>query len=259
MRRADWLWDGVRGPYELLLRRLGGRGLRRAVNGTDVILLAPECRNVLPVAARYEPELWRAFIGGLRQGDVVVDVGAFVGLYTVAAAKRVGPVGRVLAFEPDPANFLALCRHVRLNDVGDRVTAFQAAVGEADAEVLFQAGRGPESHVVSSDTGAIRVPVVRLDSVLRDGAVNVLKIDVEGYELAVLEGCAGLLADSHRRPRAIYVELHPHGLGGSGESARLFELLAQSGYHVSDLGGRPVGHVSGRTWIAAFDRRRAPA
>ena len=108
-------WNLIRPGYNLFMECLAGRsGLERNLNGTDPIRVAP-CWRGLP--EWYEPAVWRRFMAQVRQGDTVADVGAFLGVYAIAAAKRVGPRGSVVALEPDPANFKWLRRHVALNHV----------------------------------------------------------------------------------------------------------------------------------------------
>ena len=93
----------------------------------------------------------------VQPDDVVADIGAYIGLYTVALAKRVGPSGRVIAFEPDSLNFTALKEHLRLNKVADRVDLIQAAVGAHNGNVLFESGRGSESHVNAGFRGRLHM------------------------------------------------------------------------------------------------------
>src|SRR5436309_2324852 len=183
----------------------------------------------------------------VRPGDVVADVGAHVGLYALALGRRVRPGGRVIAFEPDPDNFAALEGHVALNGLTDSVESCQAAVGCQDGFVAFAAGRGSESRVAldtARSTDRLRVRAVRLDSHLRDDRLDVLKIDVEGYEQAVLQGAEGLLSDRQRRPRAIYIEVHPYAWTETGTTSdSLLEMLRAYGYGAFFLSGEPVRKV----------------
>jgi FkbM family methyltransferase len=216
LRNAKWLWNQLRVPYTALLAIVAKNGLVRVINGTDVIRLIPEHRAV---AETYEPDIWKCIMDEVRSGDVVADIGANIGLYTIALAKRVADGGKVHAFEPDPANFRDLDRHCRLNQVSARVVAYQVAVAGADVRVAFEAGRGSESHIGS---GAIvsEVDGVRLDSLFAGDRVDILKIDVEGFEEAVLKGALGLLSDMTRGPRIIYIEVHPFAWGQFGRVKR---------------------------------------
>jgi hypothetical protein len=86
--RADRLWNYVRPAYDRLSSLAARKGLTRVINGTDRVLIGPRWRMVGEV---YEPEVWQQLMGEVRPGDVVADVGAYIGLYSIALANRVGP------------------------------------------------------------------------------------------------------------------------------------------------------------------------
>jgi FkbM family methyltransferase len=238
----DGLWDRLRPLYERILAQFGRNGLKRTINGTDCLLIAPRFRGV---TESYEPEVWNRLMAEVQPGDVVADVGAFIGLYTIALARRVGSSGKVVAFEPDPVNFAALKAHVELNSVSDQVELIPAAVSAQDGCVRFQTGRASESHishVPGNDTQLVRC--VRLDTIFADRALDILKIDVEGYEEAVLKGAVNLLRDNRRNPRALYIEVHPYAwsaLGTTSES--LLAVLAACYYRVLALDGKRLEHI----------------
>jgi FkbM family methyltransferase len=235
---AGWLWTLLRPGYDRASAVLGRRGLRRRINGTDDLLVVPRLRRL---TEHYEPAVWAALMAELRPGDTVVDVGAFVGLYSVAVARRLGPGGRVVAFEPDPDSFALLAQHVRLNGVEGRVELVRAAVGERSGEVPFLGGGLSESHVLGGSAPAAgRVPCVTLDEVLEGRRVDVLKVDVEGYEAQVLSGAHRILADPARRPRALFIELHPYAWPAFGTTAdELLGSLRRLGYEPTSVGGGP--------------------
>jgi FkbM family methyltransferase len=252
LRSADWLWDRARPHYDRLIETLAPAGLERVLNGSDRIRLLPVLRQQGP---SYEPDVWQALMREVRVGDVVADIGAFVGLYTVAVAQRVGPEGRVVAFEPDPANFALLRAQVALNRLEDRIELVQAAVSEVDGQGGFAAGRGLESRLATADTPEVKlVELRRLDTVFAERRLDLLKIDVEGFEEAVIRGGSGLLADPARRPRAIFIEVHPYAWSAIGSSsAGLISLLERSGYELEDLAGRPVSQI--KDWGEVIARR----
>jgi len=135
----------------------------------------------------------------LRPGDGFLDVGANVGSYTLLAWSRVRPGGRVLAFEPDPQTAKILRENASLN--GLRETAVvEAAVGAVDGQVRFRTGRDTLGRVATNGTAGRRVRLARLDSVVTEpGRFVAGKMDIEGYELAALEGAEQLLA-AHAPP-----------------------------------------------------------
>jgi FkbM family methyltransferase len=136
----------------------------------------------------YEPEVWQSLMSEVRLGDTVVDIGAFIGLYTLALGRRVGKEGKVVAFEPDSNSFLALQEHIALNHLEDRIRPIRAAVGAITETVSFDAA-GITGHVTTLATSTNSpVECVTLDSVFLEERLDILKIDVEGYEERVLRG-----------------------------------------------------------------------
>ncbi|MGC1677206.1 MAG: FkbM family methyltransferase [Candidatus Binataceae bacterium] len=245
--RADRLWNHVRPLYDRVLRAsFGVRGLERVVNGSDRILLSPLSRHF--VSEAYEPEVWRAVMSYTRGGDTIAEVGASIGIYTLALASRVGVDGRVVAFEPDPESAAELKANVAINGWQHRIRIMRAVVGESSGEVSFACGRGMESRVASianSSYASLRVPMVTLDSVFPDSRVDLLKIDVEGYEEPVLRGAQSLLADRARRPRAIVVEVHPFAWEAVGTTSdSILGLLTGAGYRVKSADGVSVSRIS---------------
>ncbi len=137
----------------------------------------------------------------LRAGDTFVDVGANIGLMTLAGAATVGREGRVYAFEPLPSVYEILLRNIALNHAAN-VRAYAVALGETEeTRAIYE---NPDVNRASAsllDTGrsraAAEVRVEVLDHVLRElgvGAAHALKVDVEGWELPVLLGAKELLS-----------------------------------------------------------------
>ena len=241
LRNADGLWNLLRPTYNRWIGRLyGKRGLRRVINATDEVFLSPSQRNGSSV---YEPDVWPRVMAALREGDTFVDVGAFVGLYAVACAKRVGPRGKVVAFEPNPENLRSLREHVVLNGVEDRVEIRNEAVGAAPGTTQIVLN-GIESRIASGDSAGFAVPLVTLDLALPEAAVHVLKVDVEGFEEHVIAGARSLLTAPGRRPRAIFVEVHPFAWQSAGTtSASMLQILRECGYRAETLEGQPVSAI----------------
>jgi FkbM family methyltransferase len=155
----------------------------------------------------------------LRENDLFVDVGANMGSYTLlaAAVRR----ARAVCFEPTPATFTRLSRNLLLNDLGERVTAHPAGVGEKPGVLRFSLQEDCCNHVLryGEKEEGVEIKVVTLDETLAGACPSLLKIDVEGFELPVLRGAGAILQD----PRLHSIILEFAG-GGS-----------QYGYHESDL------------------------
>ncbi len=253
LRDAGWLWNRLRAPYQALLSTIAPRGLERVLNGSERVRVVPECRNLRD---EYEPEVWKLLTGEVRPGDVVADVGANIGLFTIALARRVPPGGVVHAFEPDPENFRRLSRHCALNAVKDQVRLHRAAVGDRDGRISFSGGHGLESHI-GGGPGSEEVDCVSLDSVFSSQPVDVLKIDVEGFEEGVLRGGKRLLIDESRAPRFLYIEVHPF----AWEAARttsdsLLGFLDDCRYEVTHLTGERATRIDSYGGIVARKQGR---
>jgi FkbM family methyltransferase len=145
----------------------------------------------------------------LQPGMTVLDIGAHHGLYTLLSSRKVGPQGQVFSFEPSPRERKALLEHLKLNRCGNvRVEEF--ALGSEDAQSQLYVVDGKQTGcnslrppIVMSGTSPIPVQVRRLDDWVSEQKldhVDLVKLDVEGGELAVLHGAGELLK---RRPRPV--------------------------------------------------------
>ena len=151
----------------------------------------------------------------INPGDVVFDVGAHIGCFTLKAAKEVGLEGRVVSFEPSSENFKLLTLNVNSNDRLN-VKPFNVAVGSAPGTAKLHLGNRKGTNSLLSDAGVENVgieevPIRTLDSVaeeLKLSKVSFVKIDVEGFELEVLKGGRNILASSHP---SIAMETHDFG------------------------------------------------
>ena len=154
----------------------------------------------------------------LREGDVFVDVGANVGIYSLAAAEVVGSLGRVISFEPDPSNFDLLTRNVKLNGF-ENVRLVEAAVGDGKEKVaFFQDSNGENSQAwqdQEQQRRSVEVSQTCLDEVI-PYRINLIKIDVQGFEVKVLRGARNSI--KRQRQLALFLEVWPYGIKGAGDS-----------------------------------------
>lgn len=172
----------------------------------------------------------------LRPGMTVLDIGAHHGLYTLLASERVGRRGRVIAFEPSPRERLA--KHARVNrcrNVEIEPCALNDKSGEADfflVEGFRDWGNSLRPPAVPEPTRWVRVPLRRLDDVLAArgiAQVDLIKLDAEGGELAVLQGASRLLQTAPRP--AILAELEDIRTRSWGYPARdIVQLFARWNY-----------------------------
>lgn len=168
----------------------------------------------------------------LRPGDVFLDVGANVGVYSLLATV-VSDV-EVWAFEPSLAAFKSASANVALNRLEASVHLVQAAVGADQGTVLLTVGLGTVNHIMTPmDAGeAVSVPLVALDTHLGVSdrqRVAMMKIDVEGNELAVLNGARELIRSS--QPVLIVEANDVEGLSSwlSGVGYRPFQYAPERG------------------------------
>lgn len=242
LRHQKSLWNTLRPAYLCLLKIIAPHGIRRTMNGSDDLRLLPSARWV---SESYEPDLWHQMIGSLGPGDLFIDVGAYIGLYTVAAAKRVGANGRVIAFEPDRDNFHQLLRHVKLNEVQARVELHNVALSDRPGQLRYHGGQESQSRIVDEgEVGTYTIEARTLDAALGEQRVSIIKIDVEGFELQVLRGARALLSDTARRPRRLFIEMHPTAWTATSVGRQIVEILRESEYALYDLQMKAVHDVT---------------
>jgi len=147
----------------------------------------------------------------LSEEDLFLDLGANVGSYTVLAARV--SHAKVIAVEPVTSTFNALEDNIRINDISSLVRTINAGLGDEAEMLYFTTTLDAENHVVSSldlqqDKG-IAVQVIQLDELIVDLAPTMIKLDVEGYEAAVIAG--GERTFSLPSLRAVLIELNGSG------------------------------------------------
>jgi FkbM family methyltransferase len=154
-----------------------------------------------------------------KQGDIVVDIGAHIGLYTIISSKRVGINGKVVAIEADPGNFEMLNRNIKLNQLTNVIPLNYAAYSKETKIKLYlpsgESGFTKYNTIVSdwanNEDRFVEVNANTLDYLLqlnqiREEEVNWIKIDVEGAEFEVLKGATNVLSKS--KDIALLMELH---------------------------------------------------
>jgi FkbM family methyltransferase len=160
----------------------------------------------------------------IRPGDTVVDVGAHIGWYTLLAASRVGPSGRVIAFEPGPSALAYLRKNVATNHLAN-VTIEPMAISDHAGTIALP--DGPRTFEVHATP---------LDDYLRDkpGEIGLVKIDIEGMEGLALAGMRRTLRENP--PRAMIVEITPHEIRRTGlDPQQVAAELLDAGYRARAL------------------------
>jgi FkbM family methyltransferase len=180
----------------------------------------------------------------LQEGDLVVDVGANIGMTVLAAALRVGPTGHVTAIEPASRVSGLLRRSLALNGLSERVTLHACAAGEAtgSARLHLTAITGHSSLLnLPNAAGTEEVEVRTVDDLVRPGRpVRLAKLDAEGFELQVWRGMRRVVEESPEL--AVLVEFGPTHLRRAGISAEawLAEFLSPgfTAYEIDEATGQ---------------------
>jgi FkbM family methyltransferase len=194
----------------------------------------------------YEPFQTTLLERAARPGAVAVDVGANIGVHTVLLGRRVGPGGRVIAFEPDPTSASLLRRSLAANRLGN-VTCEEAAVMGRPGTVALHLSRTNFGDHRVFDGGddarfnegrareRISVRAVALDDYLDEAGIRpaLLKMDIQGAEMAALPGMMRTLSDPGV---VLFCEYWPYGLRLAGASPRGFlEALGRTGLTLFEM------------------------
>lgn len=243
-----------------ILRLIGPRG-REAVLAGTMPWLRPAARISLAgdplaglqwfpaasvpacAAGTYERETQHALRQHLRPGGVMFDIGANVGFFTLFASQLVGTEGSIVAFEPLPDSLAWLRRHVAVNSARN-VRIVEAAVSDRSGKRPFAPAASNAMGRLAGD-GTFEVDVVTLDEYVSEAprAPDLLKIDVEGEEVAVLRGASELLGrhrpalvvathgiEAHHAALALLQEhdydVHAHSLSGAADESHRGSLVA---------------------------------
>ena len=179
----------------------------------------------------YEPFITKIVKKTVKEGEVVLDIGAHIGYYTLLFARLVGKKGKVYAFEPDPKNFALLKRNVEANGYNN-VVLEQKAVSDKGGKVMLHLGERSAHHSILknkySGDRSVEVESVRLDDYIKS-RVDFIKIDVEGAEYFAFKGMQSVLRKNkglmmitemvplflknlHIRPESFVGLLRQHGL-----------------------------------------------
>jgi len=158
------------------------------------------------IHGNWEIESRRFFEKNIQKGDVVLDIGACNGLYTLLFSKLVGPNGMVYAFEPDPTMFKVLSANIRINSLKN-VVACRMAISDTDRTAKFYLTSAGMSSLqpMKGLRSIIDIDIVAIDSLNLDD-VDWVKIDTEGTEHLVLKGAERTL---HENAPRLLIEFLP--------------------------------------------------
>jgi len=200
--------DGVR----LCCGLRGGTGSWCALSGLD-----------------YEQELAQ-FINLIKPGDVILDIGANIGTYTIRAARKTGSSGHVFAFEPLSSTFNRLKQAISINGISN-ITAYCKAVGiESGTVTIHDGGRESSAGLLTNTGNAHQVQMVSLDAfadTLQLDRVDWVKMDIEGAEPLVVQGALKII--EHFKPAFLFENQE-----GGSETQQLLGLVGYRIGHFSE-------------------------
>jgi FkbM family methyltransferase len=231
---------GTRAIRAKIYRKLKPRGVVLAnVQGSKMYMDTKD-KGIVPyllmygVYEAYETKLFKQHI---RPGDIVVDIGAHIGYYTLIAAQLVKPQGIVYAFEPDPQNISLLDKNIRANNYACVQVVPQAISNKRGKAKLFRdkvnlaAHTLSEHNITNHGADAVDAETTTLDEFFSDKGqrVDFIKMDVQGAEGLVLEGARTVLKNN--RHLKITMEFWPYGLRNFGtDPIALLQTLQSYGF-----------------------------
>jgi FkbM family methyltransferase len=218
----EWLFHLAINKDELV--EVSCHGVQLQLPGRDVTILPSLMNNTYEVL---ELELVEFL---LQPGMMVIDVGANVGIHTSIAARSVAPTGTVYGFEPVPENFEILVGNLARNQLTNVVIERSAVGNEVGRSTIYLEDHSIGTHsLLRSDTSTVAhslsVPVTTLDHYFVDDmpeVVNLLKIDVEGYEPNVLKGATKVL----ERTDHLLIEYNRVSIEANGGVGAFIDLMA---------------------------------
>lgn len=194
----------------------------------------------------HEPATTSLFKKIVKKGDVVVDLGANIGYFTLLAANLTGKEGRIYCFEPEPKNYSYLLKNIKLNNYAN-VSANQKAVSDKNGKTrLYICEHDTGHHTINQYEGIknykpnienkenfVEIETVTLDNYLerKERAVDVIKIDVEGAEMLALLGMDGIIRKS--KNLKMFIEFFPLLIKSMGSSPEDFVRKLLNDYSFS--------------------------
>jgi FkbM family methyltransferase len=190
------------------------------------------CSDLLRDGVR-EPYLTEAIQKEIKEGDVIVDIGANIGYYTLQVARLAGDNGKVYAIEPVPENVELLKKNIELNDYSN-IEVFQLAVGDVNKTAyVYITDRRNTAAMIETQASIDKAPVelTTLDKFLENKPPpSLIRMDVEGYEAEIMKGMRGLLESN--KPLKLIIEIHPLYYVTKEKREDFVRTLKESGFEV---------------------------
>lgn len=227
-----------------IARRLcRGWTVRQGFHGGVICCDAVEHSWAWTGKVRYESfdrELQDALLLLSKRYEMLLDLGCNVGAMMLSVVLR-NPAIRAVGVDPNRRALALLRRSIALNRLAARVQVMEAAVADRDGEMGFDESGSVVGHVTAAGRKVATVEFPRLVNDFSGLQRCLVKIDVEGFEIVLVEQLSRL---QFRQNLCLVVELHPLGFNGVGNPGHCVKALLDAGARVADLRDRPIGNVA---------------
>lgn len=221
-----------------------GKGLKKEYHGYSVRL---PTRYINYFPSTYESDNFNFLRQHCKAGDVVLDVGAHIGLFSSIAAKIAGPAGKVYAFEPSPKTNALLKKTISINKLQSVVQVRSEAMGNEVGKTVFYISDGEAdnsnsmiSYMQDRKLHGIDVTILTIDALVKQehlSKVNFIKIDVEGAEYDAIRGAGETL--KNLRPACI-LAIHPDPISAKGDKLEdIYDFVSNLNYYIT-YEGKPI-------------------
>jgi len=178
----------------------------------DKIFLDEKDSLLLSINKIYEKNETNFVKDSVNKGDIVIDIGANIGYYTLMFAKLVGDTGKIYAFEPDPKNFSILEKNIQVNGYNNIILEKKAVSNKLGKSTFYVSENSAGSSMHKPNNYAVNeiyVDLITLDNYFEVNSItpDFIKIDIEGYELNALKGMESILQSSDKTK--IMIEYNP--------------------------------------------------
>jgi FkbM family methyltransferase len=242
--------------------------IRKAIVDNDVSIfvdLFERIQSYMYFIGEYERYETKKFTSAIESGDVILDLGANIGYFSMIASKRLGKEGHVYAFEASPKIYELLCKNCSLSQINN-ITPLRLAVADRESVLSFKLPQNLQEQgsgsLSSNGTGDIEVQAITIDGFIQKeklSRLDSIKMDIEGAELKAFFGMKETIC--RYQPKIIF-EFSParYEERDISEFKSLVELMSELGYmfqilnkngHWNTIKPQDLFHLSGVSTIYA--------
>jgi len=211
-------------------------------DGHKIFLGSEDTVNIATFGYEHEKFELNLFKNSLKEGDVILDLGANIGLYSLSAARIVGEKGKVYSFEPDPITFKNLKKNIELNKFNN-VELVNKAVSNKTGTITFTSSENISSRSKNYiklddklENNSIKIQTIKMDDFFEnnDIVINVIKMDVEGAEFEALKGMKKII-DKNKHLK-IFLEFSPFMLKRlNTDIAEMINFFRSSNFKINKI------------------------